>query len=59
MTKIYDMLLAALARTEEEEGQGLVEYGLIIALFAVVAVGAVTALGTGVSGTLTNIAGSL
>ena len=30
----------------EESGQGLVEYGLIIALIAVVVIGALTALGT-------------
>ena len=42
-----------------EEGQGLVEYGLIIALVAVVAVGALTALGGGVSGVLGDITGSL
>jgi pilus assembly protein Flp/PilA len=42
-----------------EEGQGLVEYGMIIALVAVVAIGAVTALGTGVDGALTGIVGAL
>lgn len=43
----------------EDEGQGLVEYGLIIALIAVVCVGAVTALGTGVQGTLSGLSSSL
>lgn len=33
-----------------EEGQGMVEYGLIIALVAVVIIGAITALSGGVSG---------
>jgi pilus assembly protein Flp/PilA len=42
-----------------EEGQGLVEYGLIIALVAVVAVGALGALGGGVTGVLETITGSL
>lgn len=44
---------------QREEGQGLIEYGLIIALVAVVAVAALTTLGGGVSGTLSGIAGSL
>ena len=44
---------------ESEEGQGLAEYGLILALVAVVCVVAVTALGTSISGTLTSIAGSI
>ena len=44
---------------ESEEGQGLAEYGLILALVAVVCVVAVTALGTSISGTLTRIAGSI
>ncbi|MBA3337811.1 MAG: Flp family type IVb pilin [Chloroflexia bacterium] len=44
---------------ETEEGQGLVEYGLIIALIAVVCIAALTALGTGVSGTLQSIVAQL
>lgn len=33
-----------------EEGQGMVEYGLIIALVAVVIIGAITALSGGIEG---------
>lgn len=33
---------------KEEEGQGMVEYGLIIALIAVVVIGALTLMGTNV-----------
>jgi pilus assembly protein Flp/PilA len=40
-------------------GQGLAEYGLILALVAVVAVGAVTLLGTNVQSTLNSIASSI
>lgn len=33
-----------------EEGQGMVEYGLILALVAVVVIAALTALGDGING---------
>jgi pilus assembly protein Flp/PilA len=39
-----------------EEGQALVEYGLILALIAVVSVGALTALGVNVAAQLQTIA---
>jgi Flp pilus assembly pilin Flp len=40
-------------------GQGLVEYAIILALIAVVAMIAATQLGTGVSGVFTRIVGRL
>ena len=43
----------------KEEGQGLVEYALIIALVAVLLVGALTALQGGIGGTFSDITGSL
>ena len=43
----------------EESGQDLLEYALLVALIALVAVGAVTAAGTTVQGVFTNIAASL
>ena len=46
-------------RTRDEDGQGLAEYGLILALIAVVCIAALTALGTGISGTLGSITGVL
>jgi pilus assembly protein Flp/PilA len=42
-----------------EEGQGLVEYALIIALVAIVVILALTLLGNRVSNAYTNIAGAL
>jgi pilus assembly protein Flp/PilA len=42
-----------------EEGQGLVEYALIIVLVSVVSVATLTILGTTVSGVFTTITGSL
>jgi pilus assembly protein Flp/PilA len=42
-----------------EEGQALVEYALILALIAVVAIPALTLLGVNVFNTLNNIAGQI
>jgi pilus assembly protein Flp/PilA len=42
-----------------EDGATAIEYGLIVALIAVVIIGAVTAVGTNLSGTFTNIATSV
>jgi pilus assembly protein Flp/PilA len=44
---------------DREEGQALVEYALILALVAVVAVGALTLLGTNISNMLSTIANSI
>ena len=43
----------------DEEGQALAEYALILALIAVVAIAGLTALGTNVLGKLNEIAGEL
>ncbi len=45
--------------TRREEGVTALEYGLIAALIAVAIIGAVSAVGTGISGTFTTIAGKL
>jgi pilus assembly protein Flp/PilA len=42
-----------------EEGQDLLEYALLVALIAIVAVGAVTAAGNTVNGIFTQIAGAI
>jgi pilus assembly protein Flp/PilA len=48
--------LAGLTRLgKREDGQALAEYGLILALIAVVAVAALTALGLAVSGQLDEV----
>jgi pilus assembly protein Flp/PilA len=43
----------------DESGVTAIEYGLIAALIAVVIIGAVTTVGTGLSGTFSTVAGSL
>ena len=54
------MLWAAWRKWQEvvarEEGQDLAEYGLIIALVAIVAIGALTLLGRNISATLSRVA---
>jgi pilus assembly protein Flp/PilA len=42
-----------------DEGQDLLEYALLVALIALVAVGAITTTGTGVSAIFTSISGQL
>lgn len=43
----------------QDDGQALVEYSLVILLIALVAVGALTAIGGAVSGIITNVAAAL
>jgi pilus assembly protein Flp/PilA len=61
MTQAFVEALLHWVRTNEasEEGQGLAEYGLILALVAVVAIVALTGLGNAIVSTLGQIAGSL
>lgn len=53
------MLNALKALLKNDEGQGLVEYGLIIALVSVVAIAALQILGKKASNTLSNAAAYL
>jgi len=43
----------------DESGATAIEYGLIAALIAVVVIGAVTAVGTGLSTTFTTVSGKI
>lgn len=52
-------LMAVLTAGNEEEGQGLVEYALIIVLVALAVITALTLVGTNVTGTFNDIAGNL
>ena len=44
---------------KNEKGATAIEYGLIAALIAVAAIGAMTSLGTKLSGTFNNVSGNL
>ena len=58
--KVFEVIkMAGLAFTDDESGQGLVEYSLITAFVATVAIVAVTFLGSDVSLALTHIGSSL
>ncbi|QEY35991.1 Flp family type IVb pilin [Caproiciproducens galactitolivorans] len=43
----------------EESGQGMVEYGLILALIAVVVMGAMSGIGTKLQGMFNDMAGKI
>lgn len=44
---------------KREEGQTMAEYGIILAVVAVIAVGAFAALETGIAGTITKVVNNL
>jgi len=50
LSTITAALLRFAARFEREEGQALAEYGLILALIAVICVGLLTVLGAAIGG---------
>lgn len=47
------------SKTGEEEGQSLVEYAIAVALIAVVAMGAIQALGGGIANLFTRLLGRI
>jgi pilus assembly protein Flp/PilA len=54
-----DLMLRAMARVQAEEGQTMVEYGLILALVSVVAIAILTVLGQKVQTTFSSAASAL
>ena len=60
MLKLFINLKLAIARlAEEEEGQGLTEYALILALIAIVAILALKFLGSAVTSALNTVGSSI
>jgi len=59
LSKINEALTWLVTRYQREDGQALAEYGLLLALIAVVCIVALTALGLAIAGTLSTITGKL
>jgi pilus assembly protein Flp/PilA len=59
LSRITEALTWLVVRYEREDGQALAEYGLLLALIAVVCIVALTALGLAIAGTLSTITGKL
>ncbi len=59
MIQLFVSNLLALIRRDDEEGQTLVEYGLLLALIAIVVIAALIILGPIVSGIFDEVGDSL
>lgn len=60
MLKLFINMKLAIARLmEDDEGQGLTEYALILALIAIIAIAALTLLGGKVTSALSTVGNSL
>ena len=59
LTNVNQVVTAASARLRSETGQAMAEYGLVLALIAVVCIAALTAIGLGISGSLGSITSQL
>ena len=53
------MLHNLISMLRDEDGATMVEYGLLVALIALVALGAITTLGTNLSGLFNNVANTI
>jgi pilus assembly protein Flp/PilA len=58
-SRISDAVMALFVRYKVEEGQALAEYALILGLIAIVAVTALTLLGTAITGKLGGVSTGL
>jgi pilus assembly protein Flp/PilA len=59
LSKMNEAILALMVRFQRQDGQALAEYGLLLALIAVVCIVALTALGLAIAGTLSKLTGKL
>ncbi|HEY2771045.1 MAG TPA: Flp family type IVb pilin [Solirubrobacteraceae bacterium] len=56
---LYQLAGALVARVHREEGQSMAEYGILLAVIAVVVLTAAALLGTQISSVFNNIANSI
>lgn len=56
---MLNYLVASVTRLHREDGQGLAEYALILALIAVIAIAALVFLGTKISSILSTIGAAI
>ncbi len=59
ITKFYSKMISQLAHLKSKKGQTLVEYGLILALVAIVVIVVLSTLGTNISGVFQKVADTL
>ncbi len=59
LSRINEALTWLVSLYQREDGQALAEYGLLLALIAVVCIVALTALGLAIAGTLSTLTGKL
>jgi pilus assembly protein Flp/PilA len=59
LSYLVDLMGRVMGGLRDEEGQGLAEYALILAFIAVVAIAALTFLGSDISSLLSNVAEEL
>lgn len=60
MLKLYTTLLSRLETLRDrEEGQGMIEYSLLAALISIIAIGAITLVGTDVNGVFNAVEAAL
>lgn len=56
---LTNLVLRIVARIQDEDGQALAEYGLVLGLIAVVAIVALTALGLAVTDKINSVASAI
>jgi pilus assembly protein Flp/PilA len=59
MLKVYVCIQNRLAVLRDEQGQTMAEYGVVLAVIAVIVVAALTLLSTGISGALDKVTAKL
>ena len=59
LSRLIDFSLSVMARVRSQEGQTMAEYGLLLAVIAVVVVAAALILGKSISSLFLGVSGSL